>query len=63
MGEELHSQFDIYGNLLREELPNGLVTEFVYDSENNRIRQWDNADRAQEISYDRHGNTRHRFAP
>ena len=30
MGGELHSQFDIYGNLLREELPNGLVTEVLY---------------------------------
>ena len=56
MGGELHSQFDIYGNLLREELPNGLVTEFAYDSENNLIRQWDNADRAQEMTYDSHGN-------
>ena len=56
MGGELHSQFDIYGNLLREELPNGLVTEFAYDSENNLIRQWDNADRDQEMTYDSHGN-------
>ena len=56
MGGELHSQFDIYGNLLREELPNGLVTEFAYDSENNLIHQWDNADRDQEMTYDSHGN-------
>lgn len=53
---ELHSRYDIYGNLLEEALPNGLVTQFAYDGENNLIRQWDNADRNQEMFYDSHGN-------
>ena len=56
MGGELRSQYDVYGNLLEEALPNGLVTQFAYDGENNLVRQWDNADREQEMSYDSRGN-------
>ena len=56
MGGELYSRFDIYGNLLEEKLPNGLITQFAYDDDNNLIRQWDNADRDQEMAYDSHGN-------
>jgi len=56
MGGELHSRFDLYGNLLEEALPNGLVTQFAYDSACNCIREWDNAGRERLMVYDSHGN-------
>ena len=56
MGGEVHNSFDVYGNLLEETLPNGLVTQFVYDENGNLIRQSDNAGRVQEMAYDSRGN-------
>lgn len=44
-GGELHSRYNVYGNLLEEVLPNRLVTQFAYDGENNLIHQLDNTDR------------------
>ena len=56
MGNELHRSFDSYGNLLKEECPGGLITEYAYDETGNRIREWDNGGRIREMSYDNRGN-------
>lgn len=56
MGGEIHNSFDVYGNLLEETLPNGLVTQFAYDESGNLIRQSDNAGHIQEMEYDSRGN-------
>ena len=56
MGNELHRSFDSYGNLLKEEHPGGLITEYAYDETGNRIREWDNGGRIREMSYDNRGN-------
>jgi YD repeat-containing protein len=49
-------QYDIYGNILREELPNGLVTEFKYDESLNLIERSDNNGGHSRYAYDTNSN-------
>ena len=38
MGHEVHRRFDSNGNILKEERAGGLITEYAYDKNGNRIR-------------------------
>ena len=55
-GGELYRSFNDRGELLKEQLPNGLITQYAYDEEGNLLQEWDNAGRKTEFSYDRYGN-------
>lgn len=50
-GNELRRRYDGHSRVVEEILPNGLTTEYAYDSEGNLVRRWDNAGRSVDYVY------------